>query len=347
MADLAKCLSFLCSLVCGVLEVRCRVLPLTLHGTYTCTNGVMADSRCDFTCDPGYQLEGVRSRTCMPGGRWNGIEPTCADRDPPKIKCPLSRVRVAEPGKLTARVSWDPPVVKDTADATPTDLTRIGEPSGSEFSEGIHVIRYKVYDLARNKALCKFIVRVEVRRCPPLKEPLYGSFTCSVEGNIYGAECEFRCDPGYERSGNPTTITTDVRTSSALLDQFSGKRRLLIIFTPSTDDQNYKLQEMMLQTAECGLHLRQVTVVELLGLPPKEVGRINGKLLDIDVMEGLRKALRISQAYFSMVLLDKRGVDRERIINPTTSEELFSLIDTYLLDEAERERLEKYRNHCD
>lgn len=41
-----------------------------------------------------------------------------SDHDPPKIKCPLSRVKVAEPGKLTARVSWDPPVATDTADKT-------------------------------------------------------------------------------------------------------------------------------------------------------------------------------------------------------------------------------------
>ena len=38
------------------------------------------------------------------------------DTDPPKIKCPPSRLKVAEPGKLTAVVTWDPPAVKDTAD---------------------------------------------------------------------------------------------------------------------------------------------------------------------------------------------------------------------------------------
>lgn len=36
--------------------------------------------------------------------------------DPPRIKCPLSRLKPAEPGKLTAVVSWDPPVVSDAAD---------------------------------------------------------------------------------------------------------------------------------------------------------------------------------------------------------------------------------------
>lgn len=36
--------------------------------------------------------------------------------DPPRIKCPSSRLKAAEPGKLTAVVTWDPPVVSDTAD---------------------------------------------------------------------------------------------------------------------------------------------------------------------------------------------------------------------------------------
>ncbi|KAJ8398003.1 hypothetical protein AAFF_G00433500 [Aldrovandia affinis] len=346
-------------------QVRCHVLPLILHGTHTCTRGVMSGSRCDYTCDPGYQLDGVRSRTCMPLGRWSNGDPTCTDRDPPKIKCPLSRVRVAEPGKVTTMVSWEPPTVKDTADKD-LHVTLIGQASGSEFKEGINVIRYKVYDQARNKALCKFIIRVEVRRCPDLKEPLHGYLTCTPEGNIYGADCKYHCDGGYERKGTPSTVcqldrswsgtpptcamlqfNTDMNTSSALLTQFYEKRRLLVISTPTTDDQYYKFQDMMLQSAECGLDLRQVTVVELLGLPPGEVGRINGKLLDSQVIEGLRKTLRISTAYFSMVLLDKRGIDRERLIDPTTSDELYSIIDTYLLDEAERERLEKYRNYCD
>ncbi|KAJ8255135.1 hypothetical protein GJAV_G00201310 [Gymnothorax javanicus] len=347
-------------------QVRCHVLPLIFHGTFTCTNGVMADSRCDYSCNRGYRLEGMHTRTCMPTGRWSGTEPVCVDRDPPKIKCPLSRVRYAAPGKLTATVMWDPPIVKDTADATVTDITLTGEPSGSEFEEGVHVISYKAYDQARNRALCKFIVRIEVKRCPALKEPLHGYITCSPENNVYGTQCEYHCNKGYERSGNGITecqfdeswsgapptcnlveIFTDTRSSSSLLSQFYQKRRLLIVSVPSTDEEYYKLQEIMIQNSECGLNMREVTVVELLGVPPRESGRINGKPLDSQVIEGLRSALKISTAYFSMVLLDKRGVDRERLMDPVTSEELYSLIDTFLLDEAEREHIEKYRHYCE
>lgn len=52
-------------------------------------------------------------------------------------------------------------------------------------------------------------------------------------------------------------------------------------------------------------------------------------------------------AYFTMVLLDENGVDRERFVNPTNSEELFSYVDEYLLTEEERERLEMNGDFCD
>lgn len=57
--------------------------------------------------------------------------------------------------------------------------------------------------------------------------------------------------------------------------------------------------------------------------------------------------MRISQAYFTMVLVDKQGMDRERYIDPVTSDELFSYIDTYMLSTEERERMENNRDHCD
>lgn len=60
-----------------------------------------------------------------------------------------------------------------------------------------------------------------------------------------------------------------------------------------------------------------------------------------------RQAFRISRSYFSMVLLDERGADRERFITPLSPEELFAYTDDFLLDEEERERLELTRDICD
>ncbi|KAM6953152.1 sushi repeat-containing protein SRPX2 [Aplochiton taeniatus] len=345
-------------------QIRCHVLPLIFQGTYSCTRGFVVDSRCDYSCYHGYQIEGGNSRICLDGGSWSGTEPTCADHDPPKIKCPLSRLKVAEPGKLTARVSWDPPVATDTADKSP-DVILVGQGPNTTFNEGINIVRYKVYDQAKNRGTCKFIVRVEVKRCPALQTSLHGSLTCSSDGNNYGAECKYHCDGGYERRGSAHRVCqlngswsddpaecvamlfkTDVKTSSALLDQFYEKRRLLIVSTPSLEDSDYKFQNLMIQKSACGLDLRQVTVIELIGSPSGERGLISGKQLDGEVIEGLRRALRISKSYFNMVLLDEHGSDRERFITTVTSDELFSYIDDYVLNEEERDRLELHRDVC-
>ncbi|XP_037116945.1 sushi repeat-containing protein SRPX2 [Syngnathus acus] len=346
-------------------KMRCGVLPLIPHGRYTCTQGFVVDSRCDFTCTPGYHIEGEYTRTCQHGGTWSGAQPICLDTEPPKIRCPRSRISVAEPGKLTARVTWDAPVATDTADKT-LDVILVGQQPGTDFNEGANIIRYKVYDQARNRAACKFIVRVEVRRCSALSPPLHGSLTCSSDATNYGAVCEYHCDGGYERNGVssrvcqqdrswsddpvecvPMAIETNVKTVSALLRQFFQTRRLLILSAPDIADPDYQLQNIMIQKADCGLQLRHVTLIELLDSPPREIGRIKDHNLTSLVVEELRLTFRISRQYFSMVLVDKLGQDRERFITPMASEELFSYIDGFLLDEEEREKLDRHRDFCE
>lgn len=346
-------------------KMRCHVLPLVPHGSYTCTQVFLVDSRCDFRCDPGYRFEGEHSRTCLKSGLWSSVQPVCLDMDPPKIKCPPSRLKFAEPGKLTATVSWERPVASDTADKS-LEVIIVGPEPGTEFKEGPSLIRYKVYDQARNRAACKFIIRVEVRRCPELTPPLHGYLTCSSDSNNYGATCEYHCDGGYERTGVSTRVCqfdhswdslpakcvpldfkADVKTASSLLDQYYEKRRLLIVSAPNITDPDYQLQNIMIQKSDCGLDLRHVTVIELLGSPPRETGRIKETQLTADVIEGLRQVFRISRSYFSMVLLDKLGLDRERFITPVSSDELFSYIDSFVLGEEERERLERHRDLCE
>ncbi|XP_061541695.1 sushi repeat-containing protein SRPX2 isoform X1 [Phycodurus eques] len=346
-------------------KMRCSVLPLIPHGRYTCTQGFVADSRCDFTCTPGRRIEGEHSRTCRHGGTWSGVQPICSDTEPPKMRCPRSRIKVAEPAKLTARVTWDAPVATDTADKI-LDVILVGQEPGTDFKEGANIIRYKVYDQARNRAACKFIIRVEVRRCPALPPPMHGSLACSSDVTNYGAACVHLCDGGYERRGAasrvcqfdgswsdgpaecaPMAIESDVKTASALLRQFFQKRRLLILSAPDITDPEYHLQNVMLQKADCGLQLRHVTLIELLGSSPRETGRIKENNLTSAVIDELRLTFRISRQYFSMVLVDKLGLDRERFINPLASEELFSYIDSFVLDEDEREKLELHRDFCD
>ncbi|XP_061454340.1 sushi repeat-containing protein SRPX2 isoform X1 [Rhineura floridana] len=348
-------------------QIRCHTLPAIHHGSYQCSDGVKVDSHCDYTCQSGYHREGDRSRMCMEDGRWSGSEPICvADIEPPKIRCPESRERIAEPGKLTATVYWDPPRAKDSADGIIKQMILRGPEPGSRFSEGEHIIRYTVYDQAYNRASCKFFVRIQVSRCPVLKPPEHGYLSCTSEDNNYGTTCEYHCDGGYERQGTPLRvcqsshqwsgsqptcmpmqINVDVNSAASLLDQFYGKRRLLITSAPDPSDRYYKMQNAMLQQATCGLDLRHITIIELVGLPPREVGRIREHRLSENIIEGLRQSLHITRSRFNTVLVDKEGVDRERYIQPLSPDELFSFVDTYLLSREEELQREQNRDTCE
>ncbi|KAK7882462.1 hypothetical protein WMY93_028636 [Mugilogobius chulae] len=158
---------------------------------------------------------------------WSSGAPTCVDIDPPKIQCPTIKDKWAEPGKLTARVSWDTPEGMDTADGVLTE------------SKDSTKCPTTVFDRAGNRGTCRFSVRVRVRRCSPLFPPDNGYMKCDSDKDNYGASCEFKCTGGFDLQGSaarvcqygltwsgtdttctPMNINVGVRSAAALLDQF-------------------------------------------------------------------------------------------------------------------------------
>ncbi|XP_026769040.3 sushi repeat-containing protein SRPX isoform X1 [Pangasianodon hypophthalmus] len=344
-------------------EVRCPTLAMPSNGGFKCSDGSYYNSHCQFFCSPGYILRGDRSVTCQSSRAWSGGQSVCLDLDPPVIKCPNVKEKTAEPGKVTAKVTWDTPEGKDTADGILTDVILKGKPPGTHFTEGNHKQSYTVFDRAGNKATCKFNIRVKVRRCTPLSVPENGWMKCDSAGDNYGATCDFRCLGGYELRGSaarvcqfnmewsgletscaPMNINVGVRSAAQLLDQFYEKRRLLIISTPTAANHYYRFQMTNLQQAQCGLDLRHVTVVELVGRFPAQIGRIRYQLIPPGLALQLRLLLQLSQNSFNLVLLDKQGVDKQRYTYPVTAAEIFSIIDTFPL-RTEEALLQKEAGH--
>uniref|UniRef100_A0A2K5CM64 Sushi repeat containing protein X-linked n=1 Tax=Aotus nancymaae TaxID=37293 RepID=A0A2K5CM64_AOTNA len=327
-------------------DVYCRAPQ---GGYYTTALG----TRCDIRCQKGYELHGSSLLICQSNKRWSD-KVICKHMEPPRIKCPSVKERIAEPNKLTVRVSWETPEGRDTADGILTDVILKGLPPGSHFPEGDHKIQYTVYDRAENKGTCKFRVKVRVKRCGKLNAPENGYMKCSSDGDNYGATCEFSCIGGYELQGSPArvcqsnlawsgteptcaamNVNVGVRTAAALLDQFYEKRRLLIVSTPTARNLLYRLQLGMLQQAQCGLDLRHITVVELVGVFPTLIGRIGAKIMPPALALQLRLLLRIPLYSFSMVLVDKHGMDKERYVSLVMPVALFNLIDTFPLRKEE------------
>lgn len=237
---------------------RCPVLPAPLYGYLTCSSdGNNYGATCDYHCDGGYELKGVSSRVCTFNRNWEGTPAECVRKS--------SRMSLR---KFCA-------------------------------SKMLYVLYVGV-----NAGLWFWVfVAMEIK--------------------------------------------SDVKTVSALLDQFYEKRRLLIMSAPNISDSDYQLQNIMIQVrtlsfaavnhpemkiqssythrhapwgwvhdgwififrwtvplinnmnpkmclpcsnqkADCGLDLRHVTLIELLGSPPRETGRIKESLLNSEVIEGLR-----------------------------------------------------------
>lgn len=142
-------------------------------------------------------------------------------------------------------------------------------------------------------------------------------------------------------------INVNVNSAAGLLDQFYEKRRLLIISAPDPSNRYYKMQISMLQQSTCGLDLRHVTIIELVGQPPQEVGRIREQQLSANIIEELRQFQHLTRSYFNMVLIDKQGIDRERYMEPVTPEEIFTFIDDYLLSDQELTQRREQRDMCE
>ncbi|KAM7339372.1 hypothetical protein ACRRTK_002856 [Alexandromys fortis] len=322
-------------------------------------------SSCDVRCRRGFELRGPATVVCRPDRRWSD-RAACAHVDAPRIRCPSARERVAEPNKLTARVTWETPEGRDTADGVLTDVILLsGLPPGSDFPEGDHRVEYAVHDGAGNRGSCRFRVKVRVRRCGKLHAPDHGYVRCSGDGDNYGATCEFSCGGGYELQGSPArvcqsslawsgtepscaamSVNVGVGSAAALLDQFYEKRRLLVVSAPSARSLRYRLQLEMLQQAQCGLDLRHVTVVELVGVFPTLVGRVGAKILPPALALQLRLLLRIPPHSFGAVLLDKQGNDRERYVTPATPAALFHVIDAFALRREEAARQAEMGQAC-
>lgn len=145
---------------------------------------------------------------CVTTLKWR-LSPS-VDMEPPRIKCPHVKDKWAEPGKLTARVTWDTPEGVDTADGIltesvpppppflslyfdfcfdesfwptlwweikaepasffPCSVILKGKPSKSDFPEGLHKMSYTVFDRAGNKGSCRFTIRVRGKLLTPVSD---------------------------------------------------------------------------------------------------------------------------------------------------------------------------------
>ncbi|XP_030845903.1 sushi, von Willebrand factor type A, EGF and pentraxin domain-containing protein 1 [Strongylocentrotus purpuratus] len=169
-------------------------------------DAVRFSTRCEFSCDEGYQIQGPTALACSTEGEWNHeVVPHCKDIQPPSFSgpCPHQVTVAAEPGTLEAHVHFEEPVPTDNSGhVNLTSLAPTHVP-GSIFQEGDTNIGYLATDSSGLASRCDVVITVEVYRCPPEQPPLHGK----VEGcpdPFHGSQCQYSCDVGYDLIGEDT-----------------------------------------------------------------------------------------------------------------------------------------------
>ncbi|XP_071786151.1 uncharacterized protein [Asterias amurensis] len=162
------------------------------------------NTRCTFTCDEGYSLNGPYSKTCTAQGVWSDSRVvSCTDHQSPVFteSCPVYIEKTAPPGMRQAVVIFQTPVATDNSGDVNVASLDISQGSGSSFTEGTTRLTYIATDHASNSRRCDVYITVRVLRCQPLQAPASGSLV-QCPSNIYGSTCSFTCNTGYQLIGN-------------------------------------------------------------------------------------------------------------------------------------------------
>ncbi|XP_078575446.1 sushi, von Willebrand factor type A, EGF and pentraxin domain-containing protein 1-like isoform X3 [Branchiostoma floridae x Branchiostoma japonicum] len=156
---------------CGV--ITCPRLSAPAHGFLQpknpCTKKkVPYGVSCQYSCEDGFQLEGISDTTCNNTGEWNNLteEPTCKDITPPSITCPDDITMEAAEGENSANVTWAVAVATDNADddVPITVVPTVWPPR--LFSIGVVNVTYSARDKSGNLAHCTFTITVKDTQPP-------------------------------------------------------------------------------------------------------------------------------------------------------------------------------------
>jgi Domain of unknown function (DUF4174) len=107
------------------------------------------------------------------------------------------------------------------------------------------------------------------------------------------------------------------------LKQYQWKNRLLLIFAPSPEDEQYQ-EQLELLNNENELLERDLVLFHILGSHSGFAGEI---LLSEEEVTQLQKKFTVGPGAFTLVLIGKDSTEKQRWDKPIKSGDLFALID--------------------
>ncbi|XP_026693209.2 sushi, von Willebrand factor type A, EGF and pentraxin domain-containing protein 1-like isoform X5 [Ciona intestinalis] len=165
------------------LRIVCRNRLLLEHGSVTCSESGNFGSKCDFSCQTGYELLGSSHATCGQRGSWDFSR----ESDLP----------------LCERISCASPDLNDHVTRECTDGNWYGSECSFRCENGYNLIgagrtscrgRRSPADWTEQSPVCTLVT------CPELEAYPNGDIECTAESN-FRSRCTLTCHLGYEVKG--------------------------------------------------------------------------------------------------------------------------------------------------
>lgn len=114
-------------------------------------------------------------------------------------------------------------------------------------------------------------------------------------------------------------------TQGLTLEPYLWRKRLILLFAPSAENETYRAQTKALEVARAGLDNRDLVVFHLLS---DGSGRSEEKSPAQDEIAALQDRFKVAKNAFTFVLIGKDGTVKRRAEEPVKVDDLFAQIDT-------------------
>ncbi|KAM3840192.1 P-selectin-like isoform 5-T5 [Vipera latastei] len=166
--------------------VQCQPLNIPVHGNFSCIHihgEFHYQSRCNFKCQEGFQINGAGTTICEASGTWSASEPICQAVQCPPLKNP-------ENGKENCSHPYGHFAYYSSCIFSCN--------SGFELAGSEKLNCTDQGNWTGDTPIC------EALKCPELQAPKNGQLKCSQSyGNFtYNSSCVFSCDMGFKKIGS-------------------------------------------------------------------------------------------------------------------------------------------------
>lgn len=116
------------------------------------------------------------------------------------------------------------------------------------------------------------------------------------------------------------------------LSDYRWENRLLLVFAPSQENDDYQKQLEELNSNREGVLDRDLKIVHLFS---DDASNIDGQQIDDKSTEGIYKKYEVTPGQYTVILIGKDGTEKLRTGNLLTNKELFGLIDSMPMRQRE------------